>query len=199
MVDTKECNNKPDYVCPNKTKEIKKGQENAAFDHTECRLNCVYIDEINFDYIDGNKCVSSCPTTGNIYYTKNGESSPECKDRCDDNKFYDYITKECLDDCNFPKKFHKEPGTNFFKCFDGECNSDYNYKYKNACLNKCKDTLSITKFGNITTYLNGDICVENCFLYNQYAYENEDNESKCVSSCMNDTDDKKKKYWDMIV
>ena len=72
LIDTGECIIDPEYICPYKIKKISADQENAAFEHTECRNNCKYIDEVNFDYINDTYCVSKCPSTGPKYYKKNG-------------------------------------------------------------------------------------------------------------------------------
>ena len=199
--------------CLNSCGKYKKTYD-LQFIYTECKDEC----DIG-DYKDETEktCTTSCYENNHndIYYYPGNEINL-CINKCNRNHFYeDYSDHtygfKCNSKCNYPYHYHvvKNNDFTFFRCYNPSdyagyssngCPNNTYYKYRNACVKNCKDTISITHLGGTTTYsilINGQQrCVENCYLYDKYGDKTDytckspcpkySQNYLCVDACYND-------------
>ena len=155
------------------------------------------------------KCLSQCPSTGNIYLTSSGECVPICPN----GENYIGDNNKCLSSCkeNNGKDFYKkkDDATNNYECLANcngllnlegtkecvsSCNTKYEYKYEGICYKSCLSNLSPNQFS--TKNDSGiKICSNKC--HNEQP--NFANDKICISGCLslpfnktiNDTEDSK--------
>ena len=132
----------------------------------QCPQNTFYINDTKY-LINNTICYEKCPSQ----YPYFNNNSKTCGDKCAPNKYLNYSSRECLDECNGGNKIFNDNETIY--CLE-DCKDLGLFNFGDKCIRNCSEE---------NENLVGNMDTKECECLNFFYIEN--NEKKCVDNCDN--------------